>query len=206
MVTGPNLRRERMEAFQINEERWNKIKDLPLGNGLGTLDKELCIMQAVDYVTSGGLTDSPACSCPILSRYAIRINDAFNAEHRKSLKPLIPLLVGTAIDDAAVKIRRKQFLMFRNVTATYPIILDLIKLPELAEKLRTFQNTAESMKEAAEWLKENVAAIKKAANADANAYANAYADAYANAYADAFREKLAVVAVETLRLACEIKE
>ena len=205
--------------YEINEERWNKIKDIPLGSGIGTLDKELCIMQAVDYVTSGGLTDSPACSCLILSRYAIRINDAFDAKHRQRLKPLIPDLVGTRVDDDAVKILRKQFIMFRNVTVTYPLILDLIKPPALAEKLRAFENSAESMKNAAAYLDEIQAEASKAAyadanatgnaNADANSYDNAnayaYAYAYANADAYAFREKLASVAIETLKLACQIK-
>ena len=181
-----------MIQFQINEERFNQIKEMALCGGNGAdIAKAVCVMQAVDFITSGGLSDDPECSCPILTRLAIRLNDSFNDEHRQLLKPLIPLLVGTVASDE-IKIKRKQLIMWRNVTATYPLILDLFKMPELAEKLRSFTNTVSAMADAAKLLKENKEKI----------YANAYANAYADAYANALREKIAVTAVETLRLAC----
>jgi hypothetical protein len=99
------------------------------------------------------------------------------------------LLIETRSDDA-LRIKRKQFFMFRNVTVTYPLLLDLIKMPELAEKLRAFGNNKTDMRAAANFLSENKEAITKNANANANAYAYAYACAndYANAsaYANAY--------------------
>ena len=201
----------------IDPVKLDEILKLDLRNGTGkSLDEKLCVMQAVDYITTGGFSDHPACACPILTNYAINLNDAFNDKYRQLLKPLIPMLVGT-ISEGAVKIKRKQFLMFRNVTATYPIILDLYKMTELAEKLRALNNSVEDMARAAALLEENKKKIYAEpyayayANADAYtdtyayAYDYAYADANAYAYANALREKLANVAVETLKMACEIK-
>jgi hypothetical protein len=190
-------------------------------------------MEMVSYLANEPWSDAPKCACPVLTRYAININDLFTDEDRQFLKPLIPLLINTVEDDK-IRILRKQFMMFRNVTVTYPLIMDLVKLPEIASKLRTFTNCAADMKEAANFLKEHRETIyaDADANANANAYANAYAyayadanayayadadanayayaDAYANAYANAnanasLRKKIAETAVETLRLAIEIK-
>ncbi|CAM6004915.1 unnamed protein product [Sphagnum balticum] len=180
----------------------------------------------VSYVAGEEWTDHPECACPILTLYAIKLNDNFDRKQRQKLKPIIPLLVDTQSDDA-LRIKRKKFFMFRNVTATYPLLLDLVKLPDLAEKLRSFKNNAESMTLAAIFLNENKGSILKAADACADAYVYVYADAYAYADADAdvyvytdvyadvyvyadadadgaYREKVADVCIETLRMACEI--
>jgi hypothetical protein len=232
----------------ILQEKWDAIKDKALVSGVGDLEKGLCIMQAVDYISSGGTKDHPECACQILTEYCIRINDRFTDEDRQKLKPLIPMLVGTRVDEDAIKIARKRVIMWRNVTVTYPALLDLIKADKHAADLRQFENTPDGMKKASEYLKKNREAIRKIAyanananadadaNANADAYANAYADAnanadaYANAYADAYayayadadayadayanayayafkslRSTIADIAVETLRLAIEVK-
>ena len=225
----------------ILQDKWKEIAERALISGQGDLEKGLCVMQAVDYISSGGLSDHPECACAILTNYAIALNDRFNDKDRQKLKPLIPLLVGTLSDDK-LRIARKRFIMWRNVTVTYPLILDLFKVDEYAKVLREVPNTIEGMESAANYLKENREAIRKIANAnayanayadayadanayayaDANAYANAYADAYAyaNAYANAYayadayayayakkiRTAIADSAVETLRLAIEVKE
>jgi hypothetical protein len=215
----------------LNAERLAEIESYELHQGNGADLKTACVMQMVAYVAGEKWTDRPECACPILTRYAITLNDRLNAEHRQKLKPIIPLLIETRSDDA-LRIKRKQFFMFRNVTVTYPLLLDLIKMPELAEKLRAFGNNKTDMRAAANFLSENKEAITKNdyanayayananaydyanAYANANADANAYADADANAYADANanandyanRTKVADACVETLRLACGIKE
>jgi hypothetical protein len=217
----------------LNAERLAEIESYELHQGNGADLKTACVMQMVAYVAGEKWTDRPECACPILTRYAITLNDRLNAEHRQKLKPIIPLLIETRSDDA-LRIKRKQFFMFRNVTVTYPLLLDLIKMPELAEKLRAFGNNKTDMRAAANFLSENKEAITKNANAYAYAYANAYdyayacANDYANAYAtatatananandyayatatataDAYRTKVADACVETLRLACGIEE
>jgi hypothetical protein len=216
----------------LNQEKWEEVKNKKLHTGSGKNLDTACIMQMVSYVAGEKWTDHPECACPILTEYAIRLNDRFNDEHRQRLKDFIPLLVGTRAGDE-IRIARKRLLYWRNVTATYPLILDLIKLPELAEKLRTFQNNVDDMKSAASFLNENKEVIKKAtyayaniyayayantyayayADADAYAYTNIYAYAYANtyadadayAYADALREKIADTAIETLKMLIAIQ-
>jgi hypothetical protein len=170
----------------LNAERLAEIESYELHQGNGADLKTACVMQMVAYVAGEKWTDHPECACPILTRYAITLNDKLNTEHRQKLKPIIPLLIKTRSDDA-LRIKRKQFFMFRNVTVTYPLLLDLIKMPELAEKLRAFGNNKTDMRAAANFLSENKEAIMKNAYAyaNANADANAYADAYAYAYADA---------------------
>ncbi len=212
---------------KILDDKWKEIAEKALVEGAGNLEKGLCVMQAVDYISSGGLSDHPECACQILTEYAIRMNDRFTNEDRQKLKPLIPLLVGTRAAEDSVKIARKRFIMWRNVTVTYPLLLDIIKADEYAKVIREFKNTPEDMLAAKKYLSENRAAIQKIAyayaNADAYAYAYAYADAYANAYAyanaDAYayadanayayakkiRSAIADTAVETLRLAIEVK-
>ncbi len=205
-----------------------------------SLNEGACIMELVSYIANEPWSDHPKCACPILTEYAIRMNDRFNDEHRQLLKPLIPLLLNTRMNNET-QIARKRLIRWRNVTVTYPLILECYKLKEFADKLREFKNTLEDMAEAAKFLLANKGQIYKAANANANAYADAnanayaYADAYANAYAYAdanayayvnayvnadayayananayadavkFRDKIAAVAIETLRMAIEVK-
>ncbi len=194
-----------------------------------SLDKGACIMELVSYIANEPWSDHPKCACPILTEYAIRMNDRFNNEHRQLLKPLIPLLLNSVASDP-VKIARKRLIMWRNVTVMYPLILDCYNMTELADNLRALTNCEGDMLIASQPLKDNKKQIRANANAnayayadadananananayaDADAYANAYADAYANAYAsadaDAIRAKVAAAAIETLRLACELKE
>ena len=118
------------------------------------LDAGACIMELVSYIANEPWSDHPKCACPILTQYAIRMNDKFNDEHRQLLKPIIPLLLNSKADDKT-QIARKQLIMWRNVTTTYPIILECYKLPELAEELRKFKNTIEDMSLAAKFLTDN---------------------------------------------------
>lgn len=149
------------------------------------LNEGYCVMELVSYLANEPWSDRPQCACPILTEYTICINDRFNDEHRQLLKPIIPLLLNSRVDDDKIKIARKQLIMWRNVTALYPLILDECKMPELADKLRKFTNCTADMAVAEELLAENKKQIY--------------------AYASALRGKIAEIAVETLRLACEVK-
>jgi len=183
----------------MNTERLKEIESFKLDIGKHKkLAEGACVMELVSYINNEPWSDHPACACPILTEYAIRLNDRFNDKHRQLLKPFIPLLIGTKLNDQT-QIARKKLLMWRNVTAVYPLFLDLYKLPEIAEELRSLKNTSEDMDKAKKLLIENREKIYKAANA----YANANADAYAYAYA--LREKLVSVAIETFKMAIEVK-
>ena len=166
----------------MNQDKWNEIKNKPLFTGSGTDIDHACVMQMVSYVAGEKWTDHPTCACPVLTQYAIRMNDRFKDEHRQLLKPFIPELVGTRANDE-VEIARIRLMRWRNVTVTYPLILDFLKIPKFAEKLRMFENNLESMALATKFLKENKEEIHKRASAYVNAYA--YSSASASAYADA---------------------
>ena len=97
------------------------------------------------------------------------------------------------------------------MTATYPIILETLNLNDLAECLRKFQNTLESMAQAKVFIEtySEFPSMTWKANAYAYAYADTYADdalyAYAHGYTDGLHIKLADVALQTLRLAIEVR-
>lgn len=204
----------------INQARLKELESKRLIRGNGKAPGSACVMQMVSYIANEPWSDHPECACPVLTRYAIALNDAFNDDHRQLLKPFIPLLVGTRVDNAT-QIARKRLMMWRSVTALYPVILDMWGLPDLAAELRSLKNTVQDMKTAELCLRENKEKIKAAyvytyadadtdtyayvyTYADAHTYAHAYADAHT--YADALREKLAHVLIETLRMAIEVKE
>ena len=137
------------KPVKSSKAKLKKILELDLKHGSHKSFKEGgCVMEMVSYIANEPWSDHPKCACPILTSYAIRINDAFNGEHRQKLKPLIPLLVNTKESDET-QIARKRLIRWRNVTATCPLILDLLKLTEIATELRAFKNTLEDMAKAA---------------------------------------------------------
>ncbi len=161
-----------------------------------SIEEGACIMEMVSYMASEPWSDHPKCACPILTAYAIRLNDEFSDNHRQKMKAFIPSLIGTRATDQ-IQVERKRVIRWRNVTAMYPLILDALGLKDIANNLRQFENTIESMAKAKAFLEENKEVIKrKYAYPDANAYAyadayafaaaNAIADANANAFADAY--------------------
>jgi hypothetical protein len=80
-----------------------KIEGLTLRAGGGTLtDKALCVMQAVDYVTSGGTSDHPECASPVITKFLTRWNDSLPSDDDRArlLRPLIADVVGTRTTDA----------------------------------------------------------------------------------------------------------
>jgi hypothetical protein len=222
----------------MNTERLALIESKKLDNGPHkSFEQGACIMEMVSYLANEPWSDRPKCACPALTSYAMSLNDTLTDEHRQLLKPFVPLLAGSR-STPEVQLARKKLIRWRNVTVTYPTVIDTLKLPDIAAKLRSFENNEESMKEAADYLGASRETIYRHAyayadanaNANANAYANAYAyadanananaNAYANAYAyayayadadakkaeaDEWRTAIVGVALETLRLALEVK-
>jgi hypothetical protein len=215
-----------MNAIEINETRLNEVLKLNLRHGMGkSLADQVCVMQAVDYVASGGFSDHPECACPALTSYAIRLNDRADDETRQLMKPLIPKLIGTR--DGATK-ERANFLVFHSITVTLPILVEAAGLPEDAAQLRAFKlGEWEDMRVFCTDLRSRLrgAMNKKADAADAAAYAAAYAaadaatdaaDAAAYAATDAadadkpfwqdVRKRIWHSAFEALGKACEIRK
>ncbi len=215
--------------FTIDKARLSAVKKLPLRRGSGkSLDDQICIMQAVDYITTGGFSDRPACACPALTSYAIRLNDRANDEQRQLMKPLITKLVGT--HDAATK-ERAEYLVYNSITKVLPILVAATGLTADAKKLRAFKKGDwKAMREFCYDLKPRLreATVTKlkakpsdatAADADATA-ADAYAasaDADADAYYAAYAPKqnklwkkvesnIWAAAFKGLKEACKIRE
>jgi hypothetical protein len=134
------------ETVKLDRDRLKELEAVVLAPGTGKSLENACIMQAVDYVTSGGLSDYPECACPALTSYAIRINDSIlswtTGAERKGysdrLKALIPKLVGTR-DDRAMVMERAHFFVHHSITIVLPILTDAVKLPEDSKRLRAFK-------------------------------------------------------------------
>ena len=63
-----------------------------------TYDQGFCVMQAVAWFAGEKHTDKPQCACPVLTAYAIRINDQLPDAKRQKLRKLIAPLTGTPLD------------------------------------------------------------------------------------------------------------
>ena len=48
-----------------------------------------CLFDAGMWLVYGKIGDDPPCSCPVIRRYAIGLNDRFNDTDRQRLKPFI---------------------------------------------------------------------------------------------------------------------
>jgi len=64
----------------------------------------MCLMEAVAFLAGEEHSDAPACACPVLTDFAVGINDAMgegrfgDAYRAKYLHDLAPLLVGSRAD------------------------------------------------------------------------------------------------------------
>jgi hypothetical protein len=186
------VRLDSTTGYAIAHERLARLADIPLrqGKGLGVNGgADVCIMQAADWLAGGdGKTDAPDCVCKALRHYAIGLNDRIDdAELRTTLlRPLVPLLVGTATSDPALMSRRRWSLadgLFRQIL---PAALDYReKHKPFAAELRALPPI--TGRDSAVAGKEIVARVRRAAAAAtyAAARATAYAADAAHAVADA---------------------
>src|SRR5690348_13387821 len=60
-----------------------------------------CVMEWTARFAGEPVTDHPACTSPVLTAFAIALNDGVDDEFRQRLVPFIPRLVGTAGDREA---------------------------------------------------------------------------------------------------------
>lgn len=67
-----------------------------LARGMGDRAKRrLCVMSFVAWLAGEVHSDAPATASPVITRYAILINDAMPAAMRERLKPFAPRIIGT---------------------------------------------------------------------------------------------------------------
>lgn len=125
-----------------------------------SLEKGACIMELVSYIANEPWSDHPKCACPVLTAYAIRLNDRFNHEDRQKLKPLIPKLLNTR--DETKQKTRAHFLILQSITVFLPILTDALELTEISAKLRMFK--AGEWLAARDFIQSSRPAIKEAAS------------------------------------------
>ena len=65
------------------------------GAGGGDPKDGLCYMETVSLIAGEKITDRPACACPVITQYGIRLNDDFENEDRQRLLPLVWATAGT---------------------------------------------------------------------------------------------------------------
>lgn len=152
----------------IIKERLREIKKLQLKSGSHQdFEHGACVMEAVSYVAGEKWSDHPSCTCPLLTSFAIRLNDRMTDKERKLLVPVIPLLVGTRNDDLQIKKERGQRMAFWAVTVCLPLLTDALNLPAISKILRTFSFGA--WVEMREYINSVKPQIRKAADAAAAA-------------------------------------
>lgn len=103
------IRRPGLAPRQLTRGALRKLKDIPLldtagakyRNGRRVLppDKRICIMEATSYILGyDDITDSPACTSPVIRDFMIGLNDNRETTKRKRamLKRLVPDIINTA--------------------------------------------------------------------------------------------------------------
>ena len=134
----------------------------------------MCAMELVAFIECLPHSDSPPCTCPVLSAFVRCGNDMMRALDRQRLLAYLPRLVGTVSPEH--ELARGEYAAWAAITVFAPLALDTSGLHQHAQALRTFDR--------ASGLRAAYAAAYAAANA-ANAAAYAAADAAAYAAADA---------------------
>jgi hypothetical protein len=94
----------------------------------------LCVMEAVAWFAGRDHTDRPPCVSPVIGDFLRSWNDAMNDEDRQMLKPLIPLVVGTAAD-AETEMRRSVMALDWLCRVSAPAWLRLAGLTTEAEAI-----------------------------------------------------------------------
>ena len=116
----------------------NLIEKIELKKGAHkNIEDGACIMELVSYIAGEPWSDNPKCACPILTSFAIGINDSMDDEWRQKLKPIIPKLLNSR-DENKRKIRA-EFFAHQAITVFLPILTDALELVEISDRLREFK-------------------------------------------------------------------
>lgn len=96
----------------------------------------MCAMEMVARLAGERHSDHPRCTCPVLTGFTIRLNDAMPDLWRRRLKVYLPFLIGTRDGREA---ERAELLAWRAVRVFVPIALQAGGQPGWAETLRGFE-------------------------------------------------------------------
>ena len=205
----------------ILQERLEKLHTISLTEGAHKPDSEFCIMEAVAWVAGEPWTDSPQCTCPVISAFLRSWNDSLpsDADRDRLLKPLIPRVIGTR---STKPVEKRRALMAADwlVRVHTPAWLRLAGLTAQAETLErlpeiTSMAQVPSIRGPIEAVRQDAAAAQAAARDAAQAAAwaaawdaardAAWAAAWATAQAAA-RDKLKPTMLELQTSAVQLVE
>ena len=167
---------------ELDRERlYNEIK---LEKGNHPAGNAACLMEMTALLAGEKHTDRPRCACPVITSFAMRLNDGLPDDLRQMLKPYAPAFINTR--DGHEK-ERREYLALRAVNVFVPFWLRLTSKPELiahAERCEGARTLTEARKvvvevRAAAYAAAYAAAAAAAYAADAAAYAADAAAAYA---------------------------
>jgi hypothetical protein len=117
----------------VDEARLARVTRLLAGSH-NPNDTDMCVMEAVAYVTHKKWTDHPPCVCPVLGAFMRGWNDGLPDEERGMLLPFIPKLVDTR-GSKALERRRATMAADWLIRVHTPAWLRLAKLDKQAALL-----------------------------------------------------------------------
>lgn len=95
----------------------------------------MCIMECVAYIQGEPHTDHPVCACPVVTAYAIRLNDNASDEERDSLLPFALRIAGSR-STREVEQKRGYIAADYSVRVFTPIAMEAVGFLSLAKRLR----------------------------------------------------------------------
>jgi len=116
-----------------NLARERLYTDTKLGRGSHEAGDGACLMEMTSLLAGEKHGARPACACPVITAFAVRLNDGMPDDLRQMLKPYAPAFIGTR--DGHEK-ERCVYLAMRAVTVFAPFWLRLTGKPELIAHAR----------------------------------------------------------------------
>ena len=197
---------EEIMEIKVDEDRLAKIVRLLPGSH-DPNDDDMCIMEAVAYVTHKKWTDHPPCVCPVLGAFMRAWNDGLPDDERTDLlKPFIPRLINTR-GSRALEQRRATMAadwLIRTHTVAWLRLAKLDKQADLLASLPEITDFAQcpSLMPALTAVRTDAAAAGDAARAAArDAARDAAGDAAGYAAGDAARAAARDAALAAARAA-----
>lgn len=140
----------------------DKIEDIRLEVGSHeSFERGACIMELVSYVAGEPWSDHPQCTCPVLTSYAISLNDRLDTGDRQQLKGLLPKLIGTRDSKSR---ERSEYLVLQAITVLLPLLTEGLGLDEITSTLRQFKHG--EWAKARDYIEASWAAIRTSSYAD----------------------------------------
>jgi hypothetical protein len=100
---------------------------------------EACLFDAGMWLVYGKIGDDPPCSCPIIRRYAIGLNDRMPDSQRQRLKPFILRVVGNR--DPEAEPARLRYIVLETARRVVSLAFDR-EWPTLAAEMRSIPDDA----------------------------------------------------------------